>query len=216
MTKVIGAHHDFHNADYVRDWANHFVPTPPRQHLFDIIVQSLLLHTLPEPHVVELGLGPGYLALEILQRVPNITYEGVDFSRPMFAIAAERLETYRAQITYTRADLTTDEWDAAISRPPTAIVSTWTLHDLGSDACIQSVYRIAKQVLPSGGMFLNGDFVKPDGTTFDYEPGRITTERHLELLIEAGFQDAKCLAYLEKEVENPTSANNYAFFGAIA
>jgi cyclopropane fatty-acyl-phospholipid synthase-like methyltransferase len=212
----IGAQHDFHDPAYAQNWADRFVPTPPRQALFDTIVEQLTSRTLPSAHVVELGIGPGYLALEILGRIPGVSYEGVDFSAAMFGIARPRLADFAERIVYTQADLTSDGWTARLSKTPGAIVSTWALHDLGAEAHIAAVYRRARAVLPAGGLFLNGDFVKPDESRFEYEPGRITPSRHEELLREAGFRKVARLAYLEKDVANPTSANNYACFVGIA
>lgn len=212
----IGAQHDFHDPAYAQNWADRFVPTPSRQALFDTIVAQLTSRALPSSHIVELGIGPGYLALEILSRIPQVSYEGVDFSQAMFAIARPRLADFGNRIVYTQADLTSDDWPDRLSQLPGAIVSTWALHDLGAEAHIAAVYRRALAVLPPGGLFLNGDFVKPDESTFEYEPGRITPTLHEELLRNAGFRDVARLVYLEKDVTNPTSANNYACFVGIA
>ncbi len=211
----IGAQHDFHNPAYAQDWADRFVPTRARQALFDAIVDQLTSRALPNTHIVELGIGPGYLALEILRRIPGVSYEGVDFSEAMFAIARARLADFAGRIVYTQADLIRDDWTARLSQPPGAIVSTWALHDLGGEAHIAAVYQQARAVLPSGGLLLNGDFVKPNESKFAYEPGRITPSRHEEMLRAAGFRDVARLAYLEKDVENPTSANNYACFAGV-
>lgn len=212
MNKRIEAQHDFHDPDFAQGWADRFVPTPPRQKLFATIIDQLKQHPLPNKHIVELGIGPGYLALEVLQHVLNVTYEGVDFSEAMFKIADERLAEYRPQITYTQIDLTEDGWHKRLSKIPDAIVSTWALHDLGSEKHILSVYEHARMVLPEGGILLNGDFIKPEKTEYEYEAGRIPIQRHLELLRQAGFQDPTCLVYLEPDVEAPTPANNYACF----
>ena len=210
MNKKVEALHDFHNAEYAQEWADRFVPTPPRQELFTTIIDQLQLHSLPNKHVVELGIGPGYLALEVLQRIADITYEGVDFSAAMFKIADSRLENYRGQVTYTQIDLTEDDWHKKLSKIPDAIITTWALHDLGSEQNILSVYQHAKKVLPEGGLLLNGDFIKPEKTEFEYEAGRITIQRHIDLLKQAGFQEPECLVYLEADTEKPTTANNYA------
>ncbi|MBX3054230.1 MAG: class I SAM-dependent methyltransferase [Caldilineaceae bacterium] len=212
----IGAQHEFHDPVYAQDWANRFVPTRPRQALFDLMVEQITSRCPGNAHIVELGIGPGYLAWEILGRIPGVSYEGVDFSEAMFAIARARLAAFAGRIVYTRADLTDGVWSARLSRQPDAIVSTWALHDLGAEAHIAAVYGQARAVLPTGGLLLNGDFVKPDESNFDYEPGRITPSRHEELLRAAGFGDVQQLAYWEKDVDNPTSANNYACFVGIA
>ncbi len=214
----VGAVHEFHEPAYAQNWAERFVPTPPRQALFDLIVEQLTNRALPSNHIVELGIGPGYLALEILgrSRIPSMTYEGVDFSEAMFAIARSRLVDFADHVVYTQADLTDADWTARLSQTPGAIVSTWALHDLGAEAHIASVYARARAVLPPGGLLINGDFVKPDESPFEYELGRITPSRHEELLRAAGFRDVQRLAYLEKNIDHPTSANNYACFAGIA
>ena len=57
---------------------------------------------------------------------------------------------------------------------------------------------------------MNGDFVKPDGTSWTYEAGRFEVHRHLELLRQAGFKDPASLALFEHNLDNPTAAQNYA------
>lgn len=215
MSNFVGAQHEFHDAQFAHDWADRFVPTPERLQLFDTIIRRLIEGPLPARHIVELGIGPGYLAERLLERMPDITYEGVDFSRPMLNLAATRLTAHAARVRFTRADLVNDDWTAKTSRPVGAIVSTWALHDLGSEANTGHVYQACCALLPPGGVFLNGDFVKPDGTRHEYEAGRFEVARHLDILHAAGFRDAQCLVYLEHEIEHPTSAQNYACLQAV-
>jgi len=58
---------------------------------------------------------------------------------------------------------------------------------------------------------VNGDFIKPAGTTWEYEPGRFEVSRHLELLREAGFSNPKSLASFEHNLNDP----NYACLVAL-
>lgn len=210
MADFIGAEHQFHDPDFVRDWALRFAPTPPRIELFGLILAKLAKPGLPLPHVVELGIGPGYMARHILEQTETLSYEGVDFSDAMFGIAKENIGDFMGRVTLTSADLLDPGWTKRLSKRPGAIISTWALHDLGSERAIANVYAACHRTLPDGGVLINGDFIKPDGTTFEYEPGRISIGRHRELLKTAGFQNPECLAHLEKNVENPTPANNYA------
>ena len=41
MSGYVGAAHAFHDAEFVRDWANRFVPTAPRIQLFDLILDQV-------------------------------------------------------------------------------------------------------------------------------------------------------------------------------
>lgn len=215
MNKVIGAHHEFDDEDYVEGWTDRFVPTPDRLELFNIILSELKSHIPPNGRVVELGIGPGYLADHLLRAMPGIQYHGIDFSSPMLDIARQRLRPHSARITYVKAGLVKDQWWMGIPKPVNAIVSTWALHDLGSQENVEVVYKNCAEVLQNGGMLLNGDFIKPDKATHEYEPGRVEIAKHIKILLRVGFKNAKCLVLLEEEIESPTAAQNYACFKGV-
>ncbi len=210
MTEVVGATHQFHEPEYAEDWARRFTPTPERLHLFETILQQLQSAVPADDHIVELGIGPAYLAEYLLERMPHISYEGVDFSQPMLTQAATRLARFGGRVQFQQADLLGDSWGGDLAGPPAAIVSTWALHDLGGQAQTLHVYRVCAAALPEGGILINGDFVKPDGTRLPFEPGRFLIGRHLELLLEAGFSERRCLGLWEEEIEAPTASQNYA------
>ena len=210
MNNFVGAQHEFHDAAFVQGWADRFVPTAPRLALFDLILERISRPDLPNPHVLELGLGPGYMARHILERNASITYEGLDFSEVFFEVAKKTIGTAMPRVTLTKADLMDQAWPARVATQPGAIISTWALHDLGGQQAVADVYARCYEMLPKGGVLINGDFIKPDGTYWDYEPGRFETARHLELLRQAGFADPSVLATYELNTETPTAAQNYA------
>jgi predicted TPR repeat methyltransferase len=212
---VIGAEHEFHDKEFATDWAERFTPTPERLDLFNIILSELQSRIPEDGNVVELGIGPGYLANHLLTAMPNITYCGVDFSHPMLDIARTRLMSHSTRVTYTQADLVKEDWANMIAEPIDAIVSTWALHDLGSQKSVNMVYERCANAFDHGGVFLNGDFVKPDGTNHEFEPGRFQIAKHLEFLEKVGFADVECLILLEEETESPTPAQNYACIKGI-
>ena len=215
MSGFVGAQHEFHDAAFVRGWADRFVPTAPRLKLFDLILDQIRQPGVPNPHVVELGIGPGYMARHILRRDATISYEGLDFSEVFFDIARETVGDMLPRVTLTKADLMDQSWPSRLSKQPGAIISTWALHDLGGQQAIADVYARCYETLPAGGVLVNGDFIKPDGTTFDYEPGRFEVGRHLELLRNAGFRNPKSLAQFEQNLKDPTAAQNYACLVAV-
>jgi len=210
MTGFVGAQHEFHDAAFVRGWADRFVPTPPRLALFDMIHDQIRQLGVDRAHVLELGIGPGYMARHILRQDSSVCYEGLDFSEVFFDVAKETLGGLSERVTFTKADLMDQSWPERIVRTPHAIISTWALHDLGGEQAVANVYRRCFEVLPHGGVFVNGDFIKPEGTDWDYEPGRFTIARHLDLLREAGFTHPASLHHFELETERPTAAQNYA------
>lgn len=215
MKEVIGAHHEFHEEEFVAGWAERFVPTPERLELFNVILTELQSRVPPNSCVVELGIGPGYLADHLLRMMPEIQYYGVDFSSPMLDIARQRLRRHSARVAYIWADLLKDNWWTEIPGPVNAIVSTWALHDLGSPENVEIVYKSCAQVLQDGGQLLNGDFIKPDSAIYEYEPGRFEIAKHIAMLRRVGFKSAECLVVLEEEIKSPTAAQNYACFKGV-
>jgi SAM-dependent methyltransferase len=210
MSGFVGAQHEFHDAEFVRGWASRFVPTPPRLQLFDMILDEINALAKPAPHVVELGTGPGYMARHILERHDKLSYEALDFSEVFFDVARETIGDLVPRVTFTNADLMDQSWPTRLSRKPDAIISTWALHDLGGRQPVADVYARCYETLPAGGILVNGDFIKPDGTTWEYEPGRFEIDIHLDFLRQAGFRDPKSTAHLEPNIIDPTAAQNYA------
>ncbi|PPQ27857.1 class I SAM-dependent methyltransferase [Rhodopila globiformis] len=214
MTGYVGAHHEFHDAVFVQGWADRFAPTPPRIALFDMILARVDRLGGPDLHVLELGLGPGYMARHVLQRNATVSYEGLDFSDVFFEVAKRTIGPFMPRVVLTKADLLDQNWPRRLSRRPGAILSTWALHDLGSQEAVAAVYARCHEILPIGGILVNGDFIKPAGTTWSYEPGRFEIERHLELLRQAGFAHPASLAEFETNLQSPTAAQNYVCLSA--
>lgn len=210
MTGFVGAQHEFHDAEFVWEWASRFVPTEPRLRLFDMVLDCIERLGKPDAHVVELGTGPGYMARHILERNGTVSYEALDFSEVFFDVARQTLGRFMSRVIFTNADLMHRNWPEKLGRRPDAIVSTWALHDLGGQQAVADVYARCFKALPPGGVLVNGDFIKPDGTTWEYEPGRFEIGRHLELLQDAGFEDPQSIAHLEPNLDTPTAAQNYA------
>ena len=140
---------------------------------------------------------------------------GLDFSRSMLEIAARRLGAQASRIVFRQADLMRDEWWTKLPGVSDGIVSTWALHDLGSQENVEAVYARCARALRGRGILLNGDFIKPEGSGHDYEPGRFEVETHLQMLRRVGFTQAECLALFEEELEAPTAAQNYACLRAL-
>ncbi len=215
MEKFVGAQHEFHDAAFVQGWADRFVPSPPRLALFDLILDQLTRPSIPNPHVLELGLGPGYMARHILDRNDRVSYEGLDFSTVFFDVARKVIGPAMPRMILTLADLMDQSWPGKITQTPGAIISTWALHDLGSPQAVADVYARCYEILPKGGVLVNGDFIKPAGTDWDYEAGRFEIDQHLTFLRQAGFSAPMHLGSYEANRETPTSAQNYACLVAV-
>ncbi|MFN3649457.1 MAG: class I SAM-dependent methyltransferase [Armatimonadota bacterium] len=210
----VGAEHAFHDAEFAAGWAERFTPTAPRLRLFDAMVEQLRDSPAAAGRIVELGAGPGFLAERVLASLPAVRYVAVDFSEAFLSLARRRLARFADRVTWVRADLLSREWPEAVGGPVEACVSTWALHDLGSPEATGKVYADCAGLLAGCGVLLNGDFVKPEGTAYAFEPGRFEVSRHLEFLRTAGFVRCECLEMFELEIRRPTAAQNYALLSA--
>lgn len=211
----IEALHEFHNEEFSKEWSKKFIPTPERLKLFDAIYMNVSTNQQKYISILELGIGPGFLAEYLLNKLDNVSYEGLDFSKSMLKIASMRTAKFKEQVSFTKADLLNDNWTDKLKKKPNIVVSTWTIHDLFHTDNIYEVYKSVYKILPKSGILLNGNFIKPEESNHEYEGGRIRPSDHIKIFQSAGFKSAKCLEIFEKDIKNPTTANNYACFKAI-
>lgn len=168
---------------------------PERAAIVQHIVDAVMALRQAQPHVLELGCGPGRLAAALLAAVPNLHYTGVDLSPPFLNFARQQLTPY-AHVQLLEVDLSDDTWpqrltDASHQRFH-AIVSMQALHDVGDEAAVSRVYGQARELLWPGGCFLNADLVVAEGETLPNNPGRRPLARHLALLHAHGYHNGAC------------------------
>src|SRR5689334_22428271 len=118
MTGFVGAQHEFHDAIFVQGWADRFIPTAPRRALFDMILYRIEQLGVSDARVLELGLGPGYMARHILERNRSLSYEGLDFSEVFFEVARKTIGSLMPRMTLTKADLMDQSWPSRLARRP--------------------------------------------------------------------------------------------------
>jgi SAM-dependent methyltransferase len=165
---------------------------PERYEVMQHIGQQIAALPFPRPQVVELGLGPGLLAEVLLARLPQITYTGLDFSEVLLACARARLARFADRVEIIRTDLNQDGWTMQLSARPQAMISMQSLHDLGGEGEVNRIYRLARELLGPGGLFLNADLTVPPGQDLPDNPGRRSVSRHLELLTSHGYERVAC------------------------
>lgn len=142
--------------------------------------------------VAELCAGAGALASRLLADYPHLRYTGLDVSAPLLAVAEARLAPYARRVTWVETDLNQDGWPDRLPQPLDALVSLQSLHDLGDAEAVARIYRIAARQLAPGGQLVFADLLAPIPPDPTANPGRLPVARHLELLSEAGFADARC------------------------
>jgi SAM-dependent methyltransferase len=133
----------------------------------------------PDPLVLDLGCGPGSLAVRLLGRIPAATVVAVD-ADPVTLSLGRAAHGDRPGLRFLDVDLRAPGWEAGLgpapARPFDAVVSTTALHWL-SAAELQELYRVLANLLRPGGLFLDADHLRRDETE---EPVLARLDRVLE------------------------------------
>ena len=118
-----------------------------------------------DPLVLDLGCGPGSLAVRLLDRLPDATVVAVDADPVLLALGRAAIAG-RPGLRFADLDLREPGWTAALGlgRPADAAVSTTALHWLGEDE-LAALYAELATVLRPGGVLVNGDHLADDAPT---------------------------------------------------
>jgi SAM-dependent methyltransferase len=128
-----------------------------------------------DPLVLDLGCGPGSLALRLIQRIPAARIVAIDTDPLLLALgeavweggAASRAGRASAgSLRFADHDLRVPGWAGALGldRKADAAVSTTALHWLPPDA-LAAMYAEVSTVLRPRGLMLNGDHLTEDERT---------------------------------------------------
>jgi SAM-dependent methyltransferase len=152
---------------------------PDREDRFTALIDAVEeVAGRPDPLVLDLGSGPGSLAVRLLRRIPAATVVAVDADPLTLGLGRAAWQEVPG-LRFVDADLRTPGWSArlGLDRQPDAAVSTTALHWLTAPA-LAALYAELAAVLRPGGLLLNGDHMRDDDT----EPtlvrlGRVLIER---------------------------------------
>jgi SAM-dependent methyltransferase len=116
----------------------------------------------PDPLVLDLGCGPGSLAVRLLDRIPDATVIAID-ADPLLLTLGRTTYGGRAGLRFTDLDLRRPGWAGSLGldRAADAAVSTTALHWL-SPAALRAMYAELVGVLRPGGLLLDGDHLMED------------------------------------------------------
>lgn len=171
------------NSDIARAWIERWDSQqqsylPDREDRFTALIDAVEEAAgRPDPLVLDLGSGPGSLAVRLLRRIPGATVVAID-ADPLTLGLGRAAWRDLTKLRFVDADLRAPGWSASLGldRQPDAAVSTTALHWLTQSA-LTAVYAELAAVLRPGGIVLNGDHMSAD----DSEP---TLGRLGHLLIE--------------------------------
>jgi SAM-dependent methyltransferase len=141
----------------------------------------------PDPLVLDLGCGPGSLAVRLLRRMPAATVIAID-ADPLTLGLGEAAWLDLTGLRFADLDLRTPGWSAGLGldRQPDAAVSTTALHWL-PQAALAALYAEVAGLLRPGGVVLNGDHMHEDESAPTLARlGRMLIEREEQRRFPAG------------------------------
>jgi SAM-dependent methyltransferase len=154
--------------DTARDWIERWDrqqegSLPDREDRFIALIDAVQAGAgRPDPLVLDLGCGPGSLAVRLLDRLPHATVIGID-ADPVSLELAARAYGDRPRLRLADLDLRQPGWSArlGLDRPADVAVSTTALHWL-QETELRAVYAELAGALRPGGLLLNGDHFGED------------------------------------------------------
>ena len=136
---------------------------PDREERFTVLIDAVEAGAgRDDPLVVDLGCGPGSLAVRLLHRMPAARVVAVD-TDPLLLALGRTAFAGRSGLRFVDQDLRKPGWAPALGldRPADAAVSTTALHWL-DPAQLRAMYAELATVLRPGGLMLDGDHLKED------------------------------------------------------
>lgn len=115
----------------------------------------------PGSAVLDLGVGTGNLSRLFLELGCRVV--GVDFS----AVMLEKTREKFPQMELVQADLTLDEWPAALNGRFDHIVSNYTFHEFPFETKLGILSRLAENNLSAGSRIVIGDITFPSQTELE-------------------------------------------------
>ena len=152
--------------DTARDWIERWdrqqeESLPDREDRFTALIDAVEAGTeRPDPLVLDIGCGPGSLAVRLLARLPQATVIGID-ADPVSLTLGRAAYSGVPGLRFADLDLRVPGWSGQLGlnpggRAPDVAVSTTALHWL-PEPDLRALYAELASVLRPGGLLLDGD-----------------------------------------------------------
>ena len=149
---------------------------PQRLYRFDLMLQLAVLPRDSEVQILDLGCGPGSLALRALQYYPQARVVAVDSDPVLLALGEQVAQERHSRIRFLQADIRQGDWWAAYSGTFDLAMSATALHWLNAEHLTQTYQRIY-QALKPGGCFMNSDHIASDDAATQAQYRQMLRER---------------------------------------
>ena len=153
--------------DTARDWIERWdrqqeESLPDREDRFTALIDAVEAGTeRPDPLVLDIGCGPGSLAVRLLARLPRATVIAIDADPVSLTLGRAAYQDVPG-LRFADLDLRVPGWYAGLgrnqgTRAPDAAVSTTALPHWLPEPELRALYAELAAVLRPGGLLLDGD-----------------------------------------------------------
>jgi cyclopropane fatty-acyl-phospholipid synthase-like methyltransferase len=150
----------------------------------------------PGAKVLELGSGPGHLAVSVLESCPNLeSYTLLDFSEHMLELSRERLTRFEAA-RFVKADFKTADWYHELSPPYAAVLAMQAVHEIRHKRHVPGLYGQIRELLEPDGLLAVCDGTPRDTAVLWQVSLCMTVDEQLDAFASAGFTETR----LEDEI----------------
>lgn len=135
------------------EWESKAMTRPFRLEFFEAITNQLRKLNVSELNILELGSGPGFLALYILERLPGVKISLLDFSPAMHELAGKRLTAYIERIKFVERNFKDIDWAVGLGTYD-VVVTIQSVHELRHKLYAEALHRKVKPLLKEQGCYL--------------------------------------------------------------
>jgi SAM-dependent methyltransferase len=186
---------DFHDETQAAAWSDAAVRKRPWQPvIFELFVKAVTESGVPEPRILELGSGPGFLAEHVLDRRASVAqYTLLDFSAPMHSLRRQRLHEHRSRTRFVQADFKNETWASKFEGPFDFVLSLQAVHELRHKRHASRLYAQIRALLSPGTEFVVCDHLPDSAPSARHRRLYMSTTENLAELTKAGFSVAEAV-----------------------
>jgi tRNA (cmo5U34)-methyltransferase len=144
----------------VESWHASQLSHPARGEQLDLLL-ALIDQASPR-RLLDVGVGSGLVAERILDRLPQTTLVGVDFSPAMLGRARDRLGRFEHRVELVEGDLAEPEGIPLPAGPYDAATSVQTLHNIFPEGQRRALAWLGRTLAPGGFAFLLDKLAIPE------------------------------------------------------
>jgi SAM-dependent methyltransferase len=168
------------------EWESKAMARPFRLDFFEAITNRLRKLNVSELSILELGSGPGFLALYILETLPEVQISLLDFSPAMHELAGKRLATYVERVKFVERNFKEVDWAEGLGTYD-VVVTIQSVHELRHKLYAEALHRQVKTLLKEQGCYLVCDhYFGEDGLQNDQL--YMTRDEQRSCLASAGYK----------------------------